>query len=127
MWRGLRLAAREAFTIVREMKKRRERECNEFARLRKTDLPAARKLARSRLVAAGILAKYGTLSPRYGWTPEDAGARRAYDERRKRTNASSLYMLQLAQRTGGALRVLAGRLEGFPCARSRSSCRHSRS
>ena len=43
------------------------------------------------------------------------------------TNIGSCIMVQLIQRTGGALRVLAGRLEGFPCARSRSSCRHSRS
>lgn len=51
--------------VVREMKKRQEREYKEFARLKENDLPAAQKLARSRLVAAGILAKDGTLSPRY--------------------------------------------------------------
>lgn len=51
--------------VVREMKKRQEREYKEFSRLKKTDLAAAQKLARNSLVAAGILAKDGTLSPRY--------------------------------------------------------------
>lgn len=51
--------------VVQEMKKRQEREYKEFARLKKTDLPAAQRLARNRLMAAGILAKDGNLSARY--------------------------------------------------------------
>lgn len=51
--------------VVHEVKKCQERQYKEFVRLKKTNLPAAQKLAHGRLVAAGIITKDGALSSRY--------------------------------------------------------------
>lgn len=57
--------AEEGYMVVHEVKKCQERQYKEFVRLKKTNLPAAQKLAHGRLVAAGIITKDGALSSRY--------------------------------------------------------------